>query len=113
VNPYPWFYSGEPSKDIKERWQWTFPICLLQGSIRSASTCRRSACGCTDGRRRDLVAQLSGDLTRHAPETQEKSGGPITGDMNGPEVYGVIFSVGPASGRRTSSGPAPTTASCT
>jgi hypothetical protein len=40
-------------------------------------------------------AQLSGDLTRHAPETQEKSGGPITGDMNGPEVYGVIFSVAP------------------
>ena len=26
VNPYPWFYSGEPSKEIKERWQWTFPI---------------------------------------------------------------------------------------
>ena len=26
VNPYPWFYSGEPSKDIRERWQWTFPI---------------------------------------------------------------------------------------
>ncbi|MEP6766811.1 MAG: glycosyl hydrolase, partial [Gemmatimonadaceae bacterium] len=39
---------------------------------------------------------LSGDLTRHAPETMEKSGGPITGDMNGPEVYGVIFSIGPS-----------------
>ena len=26
VNPYPWFYSGEPSKDIRERWQWTYPI---------------------------------------------------------------------------------------
>ncbi|MEN9818803.1 MAG: hypothetical protein RLZ32_2683, partial [Gemmatimonadota bacterium] len=26
VNPYPWFYSGEPSKEIRERWQWTFPI---------------------------------------------------------------------------------------
>ncbi|MCC7003805.1 MAG: glycosyl hydrolase, partial [Gemmatimonadaceae bacterium] len=26
VNPYPWFYSGEPSKEIKERWQWTYPI---------------------------------------------------------------------------------------
>jgi hypothetical protein len=26
VNPYPWFYSGEPAIDIKERWQWTFPI---------------------------------------------------------------------------------------
>ena len=26
VNPYPWFYSGEPSSEIRERWQWTFPI---------------------------------------------------------------------------------------
>ena len=39
---------------------------------------------------------LSGDLTRHDPKTQGHSGGPITGDMNGPEVYGVIFSVGPS-----------------
>src|SRR5690606_9083398 len=38
---------------------------------------------------------LSGDLTRHDPKTQERSGGPITGDMNGPEVYGTIFSVAP------------------
>ena len=29
----------------------------------------------------------------------EKSGGPITGDMNGPEVYGTIFSIGP--GKKT------------
>ena len=26
VNPYPWFYSGEPALDMVERWQWTFPI---------------------------------------------------------------------------------------
>ena len=26
VNPYPWFYSGEPAIEIRERWQWTFPI---------------------------------------------------------------------------------------
>jgi hypothetical protein len=26
VNPYPWHYSGEPAKDIPERWQWTYPI---------------------------------------------------------------------------------------
>ena len=41
---------------------------------------------------------LSGDLTRHDPSTMGPSGGPITGDMNGPEVYGTIFSVAP--GRR-------------
>jgi len=94
VNPYPWFYSGEPSKDIKERWQWTYPIIfspldkktLYVGSQRLWST--------KDGGK--TWANLSGDLTRHAPETQEKSGGPITGDMNGPEVYGVIFSIGPS-----------------
>jgi photosystem II stability/assembly factor-like uncharacterized protein len=38
---------------------------------------------------------LSPDLTRADPETLGHSGGPITGDMNGPEVYATIFSVGP------------------
>ena len=38
---------------------------------------------------------ISGDLTRHDPKTLGHSGGPITGDMNGPEVYAVIFSVAP------------------
>ena len=34
--------------------------------------------------------------------------------MNGPEVYGVIFTIGPSqAATSTSSGPAPTTASCT
>jgi len=28
--------------------------------------------------------------------TMGHSGGPITGDMNGPEVYAVIFSIGPS-----------------
>ena len=26
VNPFPWFYSGEPAIDMEDRWQWTFPI---------------------------------------------------------------------------------------
>ena len=38
---------------------------------------------------------LSGDLTRADPATLGHSGGPITGDMNGPEVYATIFAVGP------------------
>ncbi|MCG6956827.1 MAG: glycosyl hydrolase, partial [Gemmatimonadetes bacterium] len=33
--------------------------------------------------------------TRHDPNTMGDSGGPITHDMNGPEVYATIFSVGP------------------
>ena len=94
VNPYPWFYSGEPSKDIKERWQWTFPILYSPIDKKMLFTSSQRLWRSMDGGRTWL--RLSGDLTRHAPETQEKSGGPITGDMNGPEVYGVIFSVGPS-----------------
>lgn len=94
VNPYPWFYSGEPSKDIKERWQWTYPIVFSPIDPNMLFVSSQRLWRTLDGGR--TWKALSGDLTRHAPETQEKSGGPITGDMNGPEVYAVIFSVGPS-----------------
>ncbi|HCT56729.1 MAG TPA: glycosyl hydrolase [Gemmatimonas aurantiaca] len=94
VNPYPWFYSGEPSKEIRERWQWTFPILFSQVDPKLLFVSSQRLWATRDGGRTWM--NLSGDLTRHAPETQEKSGGPITGDMNGPEVYGTIFSVGPS-----------------
>jgi photosystem II stability/assembly factor-like uncharacterized protein len=94
VNPYPWFYSGEPSKDIKERWQWTYPIIFSSVDPKTLYVSSQRLWRTTDGGRSWTV--LSGDLTRHDPKTQGHSGGPITGDMNGPEVYGVIFSVGPS-----------------
>jgi len=93
VNPYPWFYSGEPSKDIKERWQWTYPIIFSPVDPKTLYVSSQRLWRTRDGGR--TWTALSGDLTRHAPETMEKSGGPITGDMNGPEVYGTIFSIGP------------------
>ncbi len=93
VNPYPWFYSGEPSRDIRERWQWTFPIIFSPLDPRTLYVSSQRLWRTTDGGQN--WTPLSGDLTRHDPSTQGKSGGPITGDMNGPEVYGVIFSVGP------------------
>ena len=93
VNPYPWFYSGEPSRDIRERWQWTFPIIFSKADPKRLYVSSQRLWMTMDGGA--TWAQLSGDLTRHAPETQGPSGGPITGDMNGPEVYGVIFAVAP------------------
>lgn len=93
VNPYPWFYSGEPARDIRERWQWTFPIIFSPVDPRTLYVSSQRLWRTRDGGK--TWTAISGDLTRHDPMTQEKSGGPITGDMNGPEVYGVIFSVGP------------------
>ncbi len=93
VNPYPWFYSGEPAKDIRERWQWTFPIIFSQTDPRTLYVSSQRLWRTRDGGK--TWTALSGDLTRHDPTTLERSGGPITGDMNGPEVYATIFSVGP------------------
>ena len=93
VNPYPWFYSGEPAGDMVERWQWTFPIIFspIDPNVLYASSNRlwRTTDGGTNWE------ALSPDLTRADPMTLGHSGGPITGDMNGPEVYATIFAVAP------------------
>ncbi len=93
VVPFPWFYSGEPAIDMVERWQWTFPIIFspIDPEVLYVSSNRlwRSD---DNG---DSWEAISGDLTRADPKTLGHSGGPITGDMNGPEVYATIFSVGP------------------
>jgi photosystem II stability/assembly factor-like uncharacterized protein len=94
VNPYPWFYSGEPARDMVERWQWTFPIVFSQADPRALYTSSQRLWRTRDGGNTWEV--LSGDLTRADPRTLGHSGGPITGDMNGPEVYATIFSVGPS-----------------
>ncbi|MGW8266799.1 MAG: VPS10 domain-containing protein [Longimicrobiales bacterium] len=93
VNPYPWFYSGEPSSEIRERWQWTFPILFSPIDPTTLYTSSQRLWKTTDGGKNWTA--LSGDLTRHDPSTLGPSGGPITHDMNGPEVYATIFSVAP------------------
>ncbi|NIU19781.1 MAG: glycosyl hydrolase, partial [Actinobacteria bacterium] len=91
VNPYPWFYSGEPAIDMVERWQWTFPIIFSPLDPNVLYTSSQRLWRTTDGG--NSWEALSGDLTRADPGTLGHSGGPITGDMNGPEVYATIFSV--------------------
>ena len=93
VNPYPWFYSGEPAIDIRERWQWTFPIVYSPVDPTRLYTSSQRLWMTRDGG--TTWENLSPDLTRADPMTLQKSGGPITGDMNGPEVYATIFSVAP------------------
>ena len=93
VNPYPWFYSGEPALDMVERWQWTFPIIFSPLDPNVLYTSSQRLWRTTDAG--ETWERLSGDLTRADPSTLGHSGGPITGDMNGPEVYATIFSVGP------------------
>src|SRR5262245_28028517 len=94
VNPYPWHYSGEPASEIPERWQWTYPIIFSPVDPNVLYTSSQRLWKTTNGGQ--SWEAISGDLTRHDPKTMGHSGGPITGDMNGPEIYGVIFSIGPS-----------------
>jgi photosystem II stability/assembly factor-like uncharacterized protein len=94
VNPYPREFSGEESAILKERWQWTYPITFSPVNPKILYTGSQHLWSTTNGGQ--SWSQLSPDLTRHDPKTMGPSGGPITHDMNGPEVYGVIYTIAPS-----------------
>ena len=94
VSPYPRMFSGEESAVIKERWQWTYPIVFSPVDTKVLYAGSQHLWKTTNGGQ--SWDRISPDLTRHDPKTMGPSGGPITRDMNGPEVYAVIFAVGPS-----------------
>jgi hypothetical protein len=93
VGAYPRFFSGEPSRDVKERWQWTYPIMFSPVDPKVLYTSSQRVWRSTD--RGDSWVAISGDLSRADPKTFGESGGPITHDMNSPEIYGTVFSLAP------------------
>jgi photosystem II stability/assembly factor-like uncharacterized protein len=93
VNPYPREFSGEASKDVVERWQWTYPIVFSQADPHVLFASSQHVWRTRDGG--VTWDRISGDLTRHDPKTMGDSGGPITHDMNSPEIYATVFALGP------------------
>ena len=93
VNPYPRFFSGENSASVVERWQWTFPIVFSPVDPNILFTSSQHVWKTTSGGQ--TWERISGDLTRHDPKTMQDSGGPITHDMNSPEIYATVFALAP------------------
>jgi photosystem II stability/assembly factor-like uncharacterized protein len=93
VGPYPRMFSGEPSSALIERWQWTYPIIFSPVDPGVLYTSSQHVWRTTNGGQ--SWDKISGDLTRHDPKTLGESGGPITKDMNAPEVYATVFALGP------------------
>ena len=91
VGVYPRDLSGTPAKDAKYRFQWSAPIAdsphdpkvLYHGANVLFRTTDRGA----------TWTAISPDLTRNDKSKQQWSGGPITGDITGVEVYDTIFSI--------------------
>jgi hypothetical protein len=92
VQVYPRFFSGEPASVLPERWQWTFPIVFSPKDPRILYTSSQHLWRTID--EGQTWQRISPDLTRADPATLGESGGPITHDMNGPEIYGTIFTIG-------------------
>ncbi len=94
IQVYPRFFSGEPAAALPERSQWTFPIVFSPLDPNILYTCSQHVWRTTnDGQSWE---RISPDLTYADPETLGPTGGIITNDMNGPEIYATVFALAPS-----------------
>jgi photosystem II stability/assembly factor-like uncharacterized protein len=91
VTAWPEVYFGWGAKDVKYRFQWTFPILLSPHDPNVLYTAGNVVFRSTD--EGESWEPISPDLTRGDPSTLEPSGGPITRDTTGAEHYGTVFAL--------------------
>jgi len=91
VTVWPEEYSGWGAKDFKFRFNWTSPTMLSPHDPNILYTASNVVFRSTDeGASWDPI---SPDLSRNDPSTLQPSGGPITKDNTGAEVYGSVFAL--------------------
>ncbi len=92
ITVWPELYGwGVGAERMKYRFQWTFPIMFSKHDPNVLYVCSQHL-----HRSTDLGASfevISPDLTRNDPEKLKASGGPITRDNTGAEVYCNIFAL--------------------
>ncbi len=89
VNPWPDNPMGHPARDLKYRFQWTFPIISSIHDPNVIYAGSNMVHKSTNGGQNWTV--ISPDLTYADPATLGNSGGPITKDQTSVEYYAVIF----------------------
>ena len=94
IQVYPRFFSGEPASALPERWQWTFPIVFSPLDENKLYTCSQHVWLSEDDGQ--SWKKISPDLTYADPSTLGPTGGLITMDMNGPEIYSTVFALVPS-----------------
>jgi len=89
IMAWPENHMGWSAKDLRYRFQWTYPIVLSPHDPNVLYVCSNHVHRTTsEGQRWDVI---SPDLTRNEPGKQGPSGGPITRDNTSVEYYGTIF----------------------
>ena len=91
VSVYPENASGMGGESLTYRFQWTAPIVVSPHDSQVVYHAANVLFRTSDGGQ--SWQAVSPDLTRNDKSKQKWSGGPITGDNTGVEVYGTIFAV--------------------
>jgi photosystem II stability/assembly factor-like uncharacterized protein len=91
VSAWPANPSGITPAEMKYRFQWTAPVMFSPHDSKTLYHGGNVLFRTRDaGQSWDVV---SGDLTRNDKNKQQWSGGPITGDNTGVEIFGTIFAL--------------------
>ncbi len=91
VNAWPDNPMGHPVRDLRYRFQWTFPIVVSPHNSNAVYIGSQHVHKSTNGGERWTV--ISPDLSYNDPATQGNSGGPLTLDQTSVEYYGVVFAL--------------------
>jgi photosystem II stability/assembly factor-like uncharacterized protein len=94
INVWPENPMGQSSASLVERVQWTFPIVFSPHDSNVLYTTSQHVWKTTN--EGQSFTRISPDLTRADPETMIESGGPITKDQTGVEVYATVFALAPS-----------------
>jgi photosystem II stability/assembly factor-like uncharacterized protein len=94
INVWPDNPMGFSAADIRERFQWTFPIVIAPAEPHTLYATSQHVWKTTN--EGQSWERISPDLTRHDPATLGPSGGPITLDQTGVETYAVVFTLAPS-----------------
>src|SRR6266700_3419515 len=89
ISVWPEASGGWPAKDLKYRFQWTFPIVLSPHDPNVLFATGNHVFRSTN--EGASWEEISPDLTRNEKSRMGPSGGPITKDLVGTEYYGTIF----------------------
>jgi photosystem II stability/assembly factor-like uncharacterized protein len=91
ISPYPRNFSGTPASESRYRFQWTAPLAISPHDPKVLYAGANVLFRTRDrGGHWDVI---SPDLTRNDKSKQQWTGGPITGDLTGVEVYDTIFAI--------------------
>lgn len=91
ITAWPQTAVGEAAKNLRYRFQWNAPILISPHDPKVIYHAAQVLLRSTD--EGQTWQEISPDLTRNDTSKQEYSGGPITRDNTGVEVYGTIFAL--------------------